>query len=778
MRFSACALALVAVTAPIASCAPTNPFDPATPADQQKPAQVHGLVSDSAGPVTGAVVAIGSSTATTKADGAFALTGIAPGVVTLTATQAAHQDVARDLILVAGDDRTVDVTLTSLSDSASPDAGHISGVARKGDQVGAASPDFSGIDVAIQALGVHVSTAVDGTYALTVAAGSYELVYSAVDNVTQLKTGVDVSAGETTSVDVVTLAANPGSVSGVVTLEPLIPGVAVHGGVQVSIESTSVTTGDDDNYSITGLASGVKVLRFSKEGYEQAERTVEIVAGVLQAVDAVQLALSRGSVAGFVKLTGLVDSSGVTITLNGASGTFAGVSAPDGSFVVTGLPAGVYNVAASKAGFNTASSSSVITVVADQTVPFNDVQHPLELSATIGDFKIDGGAAFTNDPLVTLDISAVGTAPTSMKISESASFTGASTQAFVPAPTFPLSSGDGNKTVFLELFDAGGTESGPFQASIVLDTTAPTLAAIALDGGALLSSNVDGFVSASPFASDSGSGVSDMQIAIDGDSSAGFVPFTSALVLPIVPNADGLHTVTAVFRDRAGNESAPVTSSITLDRVAPVISAIAIDDGDAFAHSPVVQVTIAPDAASGDVVAMALSTDPLFPTVVFQAFSSPTSFLLAPGDGTRTVSVLLKDAAGNISLAASDSIVVDSTGPSAASVLVAGGAAVTKAQIAALDVEALDATLVRTSLTGTFAADGSDFVAVSSLPSTIDLGSGDGSKTVFAQFSDDAGNVSDVVSDSVVLDTVAPVLGSAPVLVNGDDAFSQSVSVT
>src|SRR5262249_28147103 len=165
MRNVAVALAVVVVC----SCAANNPYDPNTPSDAQQPAKVAGTVIDSDGPVAGAAVAIGDVKTTSGTDGTYTLASVLPGVVTLTVDQAAHQAFARDLVLIAGETRTVDVEMIPLG----ADAGHIKGVARKASEVAQASPDFSGIIVAIESAGVRTVTNVAGDYDIRIAPGTY-----------------------------------------------------------------------------------------------------------------------------------------------------------------------------------------------------------------------------------------------------------------------------------------------------------------------------------------------------------------------------------------------------------------------------------------------------------------------------------------------------------------------------------------------------------------------------------------------------------------------------
>ena len=109
------------------------------------------------------------------------------------------------------------------------------------------------------------------------------------------------------------------------------------------------------------------------------------------------------------------------------------------------------------------------------------------------------------------------------------------------------------------------------------------------------------------------------------------------------------------------------------------------------------------------------------------------------------------------------SVTADITAPSG-SISIDGGAAATSSVSAMLDLQATDTVGV----TAYRVANGSDCSAASYVPVTSAtsfsasvphaLASGDGTKTVCAQFRDAAGNQSATVTDTIVLDTVKPVI--------------------
>ncbi len=126
----------------------------------------------------------------------------------------------------------------------------------------------------------------------------------------------------------------------------------------------------------------------------------------------------------------------------------------------------IYQVRAKDNAGNTGSfSANTNTVVVDTTPP------------TISTFKINGGAAATASPSVTLDVScsdASGLHATPVRYTNSSSFGSESFEA-LPAggkKSWTLSSGDGTKTVLFQCQDILGNVAST-SASILLDTTPP-----------------------------------------------------------------------------------------------------------------------------------------------------------------------------------------------------------------------------------------------------------------------------------------------------------------
>lgn len=217
----------------------------------------------------------------------------------------------------------------------------------------------------------------------------------------------------------------------------------------------------------------------------------------------------------------------------------------------------------SATAYNSSGSESALSNEASKTLsPGADVTPP------VGTVTINGGAAYTASVSATLNISASDSSGVSqMCISNTATCT--NWETYNNSKTWTLTSGAGVKTVFIWFKDtAGNANSTPYQASIALDTTAPT-GSITINSG-VVSTNTTA-VSLTLSASDA-NGVSQMQFSNDTItwSAAETYAATKAWTLTA---GDGTKTVYAKFKDNAGNWSQAYSDTISLATTKPVTTA-------------------------------------------------------------------------------------------------------------------------------------------------------------------------------------------------------------
>ncbi len=170
-----------------------------------------------------------------------------------------------------------------------------------------------------------------------------------------------------------------------------------------------------------------------------------------------------------------VGIAGVQFLLDGANLGAEDTTSPYSVTWNTTTAAGthVLSARARDAAGNTQTSSTVTVTVNNQ--------------ATTGSVVINGGAAATNNRTVTLTLSV--SAATQMRFSNTGTSYSAA-EAYATSKSWALSSGAGTKTVYVQFLGASGTWSGPFTDTIVLDTTQPTISAVAVSSLTATSANV------------------------------------------------------------------------------------------------------------------------------------------------------------------------------------------------------------------------------------------------------------------------------------------------
>lgn len=147
---------------------------------------------------------------------------------------------------------------------------------------------------------------------------------------------------------------------------------------------------------------------------------------------------------------------------------------------------------------------------------------------------------------------------------------------------------------------------------------------------------------------------------------------------------------------------------------------------------------------------------------------------LPAGEGMKTISVQFRDAAGNVSAVYTDSILLDQTPPTG-SVTINSNAAATSSRSVTLSLSAADTANAATNMR--FSWDNVTWYAWEAYATARNatLPAGDGTKTIYAQFRDAAGNVSASYTDNILLDQIPP---TGSVIINSGAATTASRYVT
>ncbi|WP_119080661.1 Ig-like domain-containing protein [Chitinophaga alhagiae] len=190
--------------------------------------------------------------------------------------------------------------------------------------------------------------------------------------------------------------------------------------------------------------------------------------------------------------------------------------------------------------------------------------YTIDKTAPTGTLSVNSGAAATNDPDVTLAITADGTAPNYTTSFSNDNVTWSAYAPLAASTPWTLSAGDGTKTVYMRLKDAAGNVT-PLQDQILLDETVPATT-ITSAPPAITNSTTATFV----FTSSEPPGTFEAQL----DGSA-FTPATSPLTFTGL--AEGAHTFSARAIDAAGNiDATPAIHNWTIDLTAPAVANVSV----------------------------------------------------------------------------------------------------------------------------------------------------------------------------------------------------------
>jgi hypothetical protein len=298
--------------------------------------------------------------------------------------------------------------------------------------------------------------------------------------------------------------------------------------------------------------------------------------------------------AGTISLAGgalFTNSATVALQVTGEANAFVeltGTLVEAGVYPLAGVPA---NITLSGPDGVKEVEAVLIDPAGNRSLPFStgivlDRLPPYAVSVTI-----DGGAAYTTDPLGQVSLTLTATDVTSgvdqIRISSDGTFDTEPLEPFVLSRAYTLNAPgtQGQKTVRVRFHDLAGNQTEA-QASITLDYSPPTFSAAvsgrdlpqvpgrtALRTVDLTLSNIAGSPTAMKASSQAGFG------------DASWIPVASGTWE--LSGGDGLKTVYVKLTDAAGNESTVAQPQIELDTTGPETPSIQVADidGDGFALS-------------------------------------------------------------------------------------------------------------------------------------------------------------------------------------------------
>jgi len=379
---------------------------------------------------------------------------------------------------------------------------------------------------------------------------------------------------------------------------------------------------------------------------------------------------------------------------------------------------------------------------------------------------INNGAAYTSNANVELSLSATDVNLTDMMISGNANFSGATWQEYSTTTNWNFIGSDGTKYIYAKFRDIVGNESDVVMTNIILDTTIPEIDSIAFSSDPAKSGSITTAVTFVDFPAEMNTLISPTVDFITADSRTGIISQLDYIVNSwrgvgtILSGDDGVAFVNVINgADKAGNImfAALNTTNFLIDTTAPTNLTIQINSGDAYSASHNVNLSI--NAEDVLAIKMMIANEPGFSGSSWESYSASKSWTLASGDGVKTVFIKFRDALGNESATINDNIEVDTTSPSNPSVLINNGAGYTNSRNVSLTLSATDINLTEMRIAENSSFSGASWEAFAGSKAWA-LSTGDGTKYVYAQYRDIAGNTSDVASASIILDETKPVVGT------------------
>jgi len=374
----------------------------------------------------------------------------------------------------------------------------------------------------------------------------------------------------------------------------------------------------------------------------------------------------------------------------------------------------------------------------------------VDVGLPVGTMLINSGDPYANSTAVTIN-SAVSDALSGiseMQFSNNASWGWSGWTAYSATAPWTLSTGSGNRFVYAQYRDAAGNVLQLVDV-ILLDAIAPT-GTMSINNGAVATTSTTATVNSS-ITDSGGSLLSQMRVDPGSGEYGSWIAYSSTYSITLAPG-DGVKTVRAEYRDKAGNVLSR-SDTILMDTEAPFGTMVIAEDAES---TPVRWVTV--DSAMTDTTSgvFEMCVDPGTGTYGPWVGYVPTYAIeLASGDGLKTVRVQYRDHAGMVTMRTDTitlAVVGSDTEPPTGSVVIDAEAPTTASTTVALTPSAAD-----TGGSGVshmrFSNDRATWSAweVYDTSRTWTLTTGDGTKTVYVQYRDGNGNVSDISTDTIVL---------------------------
>ncbi len=390
---------------------------------------------------------------------------------------------------------------------------------------------------------------------------------------------------------------------------------------------------------------------------------------------------------------------------------------------------------------------------------------------------VNGGNRYTKSHNVNIRLSAIGASE--MMVSNDPNLRGAEWKPYrylLPSWTFDVA--DGEKMVYVKFRDEAGNETEIKSDKIILDQGQPTggkIKIVSKEGSEGTTNNKEGLVNLELSVQDDDARymmVSNTENFFEGR----WEIYRNKVEDWKLAVGDGEKAVYVKFRDRAGNVSSPVSDRVILDLTAPIDTRIAVEKRSKYVRSTSVAVNVYARGASE----VMLGKSEAFTGGTWQKYEEEIKgWQLEGEDGKKVVYAKFKDEAGNVTPPISTEIILDRVAPQDPQIRINKGDSVTNNpnKVVLLQAKADGAITMQIGMDAAFT--GSRWInyqAGKNVP--FALPGDDGMKEIFARFKDEAGNVSEVVSQKILLDRTPPIVGEVKINDGDNGTNVQTVGLT
>ncbi len=360
-----------------------------------------------------------------------------------------------------------------------------------------------------------------------------------------------------------------------------------------------------------------------------------------------------------------------------------------------------------------------------------------------GSIKINAGATYIKTTSGTLNLTCSDSSGCDQVRFSNDNVSWSAPEAYAATKAWTLATGDGTKTVYARFRDKAGNWSTVYSDTIVLDATTPVTTASPAGGVSQTTQTVTLTCSEG-----TGTGCDKIYYTTDGTT-----PTTLSSVYSTSISISTTKTLKYFATDKAGNSEAVKSQTYVIDTAPPVTTASPA--GGSYNATQSVTLTCDDGIGSG-CNKIYYTTDGITPTTSSNVYSNPLLI-----SAVTTLKFFATDIFGNSETVKSQSYTFNTTPPTGTVTINTGSTYTATA--------AVTLTLSCTDDAGTcnqmqFSNDNSSWSIPEAYAATKTwtLATGDGTKAIYAKFKDAAGNWSTTVSDTIVLDTMAPVIAALP----------------